>query len=251
MKIRYLSDLHLEWEAPPADFRPSVGEDLVVLAGDIHVDRAGIEWALKTFTDVPVLYVLGNHEFYGSDFGRVLGDARAMCAGTNVHLLENDAIDIGGIRFLGCTLWTDFALCGAETIAEAMREAKRNMADYMLVRTNGFTLWPGFTADRCAESKAWLSAQIDASPLPVVVVTHHAPTYDTFNGNFERDLMSANFHNDWPEMVRPPVKLWIHGHHHWCITHVHNGIPIVSNQRGYPYEGVPGFEWDRLVEVLP
>lgn len=250
MKIRYLSDLHLEFAPSPAEL-PSVGEDLVVLAGDIHVGTDGITWARKMFPNLPVLYVLGNHEFYGRDFQQLIRDARAMCAGTNVHLLENDAIDLWGIRFLGCTLWTDFALTGADEADLAMREAATTMSDYLWIRSQGFSLWPGFTADRCAESKAWLKAQIEAADRPVVVITHHAPIYDTFNPNFERDRQSANFHNDWPYMVRPPIRAWIHGHHHWCIRHEQVGIPVVSNQRGYPGEDVPGFAWDQLIEVQP
>ena len=43
MKIRILSDLHLEfqdWTPPESD------ADVVVLAGDIHVGTRGIDWAL-------------------------------------------------------------------------------------------------------------------------------------------------------------------------------------------------------------
>lgn len=250
MKIRYLSDIHLEfWPAP--DELPSVGEDLIVLAGDICTSTHGIAWAQRTFTDVPVVYVMGNHEYYGSDYNRLLGEARAMCARGNVHLLENASLDLNGFRILGCTLWTDFNLFGAERRSEALQEARYSMADYTYIRANGFCVWPAFTADRCHESRSWLMAQMEAADRPLIVATHHAPVYDTVNPNFDGDFSNTNFHNHWPELFRPPVKLWIHGHNHWCHQKAVNGIPVVTNQRGYPDESLSAFKWDRVVEVLP
>ena len=62
LRIRLYSDLHLEF----ADFEPpAVDCDVVVLAGDIHVSARGLPWIQEHF-DVPVIYVLGNHEFYRS-----------------------------------------------------------------------------------------------------------------------------------------------------------------------------------------
>jgi 3',5'-cyclic AMP phosphodiesterase CpdA len=69
MKLRVLSDLHLEfldW-TPPA-----VEADVVVLAGDIHGGVRGVEWARRQFPDTPVIYVPGNHEFYGGRLQDVL-----------------------------------------------------------------------------------------------------------------------------------------------------------------------------------
>jgi predicted phosphodiesterase len=62
MRFHVLSDLHLEFGPfnPPA-----VEADAVILAGDIHPGRNGLKWALATFPNRPVIYVLGNHECYG------------------------------------------------------------------------------------------------------------------------------------------------------------------------------------------
>lgn len=64
MKVRVLSDLHLEFTQYQPDTLPSFGEDLVVLAGDIGEAERSIEWARRVIPDRPVVYVLGNHEFY-------------------------------------------------------------------------------------------------------------------------------------------------------------------------------------------
>lgn len=112
MKIQLASDLHLELlenRFPNARIiEPAPGADLLVLAGDIH----GAAKAVDAFRDwpVPVLYVAGNHEFYQHSWEQTRLDIRAACAGTNIHFLDNDGFVFGGVRFLGCTLWTDFKI---------------------------------------------------------------------------------------------------------------------------------------------
>jgi len=107
MKLHMLSDLHTEF----AGFSPpDTGADVVILAGDIGVGLGGIEWAARRFPKVPVIYVPGNHEFYGHDIG--LTDQLKAAAPADIHILNNDTLELEGIRFLGCTLWTDFNLHG-------------------------------------------------------------------------------------------------------------------------------------------
>ena len=64
VRIRYLSDLHMEFTSYVPSRLPSVDEDVVVLAGDIGIGMDGIDWAREAFPDVPVIYVPGNHEYY-------------------------------------------------------------------------------------------------------------------------------------------------------------------------------------------
>ena len=106
MKIRVLSDLHLEfadWSPPPAD------ADVIVLAGDIHIGVRGLEWARQQFPATPIVYVAGNHEFYGGQMRQVTAALREAADRLGVHLLDADELVLGGARFLGATLWTDFA----------------------------------------------------------------------------------------------------------------------------------------------
>jgi len=106
MRIHVLSDLHLE-EQP---FTPDAGDaDVVVLAGDIHNGAAGIEWAEQVF-GVPVLYLAGNHEYYDGEFDAVQAAMSAAARGSPVDLLDCSERIIDGVRFLGCTLWTDYSL---------------------------------------------------------------------------------------------------------------------------------------------
>jgi len=104
LKIHILCDLHVEFGSfvPPV-----VSADVVVLAGDVHVKNRGLQWIFDQKFKIPVLYVLGNHEFYREKFPGLIDKLKIDAEGTNVHVLENDSVEIGGYRFFGCTLWSD------------------------------------------------------------------------------------------------------------------------------------------------
>jgi predicted phosphodiesterase len=107
VKIHVLSDLHTEF----VDFQfPDASADLVVLAGDIGVRKSGFQFAKKL--PLPSVYVAGNHEYYGAALPRLTEKLQAEASGTNVAFLENEERVIGGVRFLGCTLWSDFSILG-------------------------------------------------------------------------------------------------------------------------------------------
>lgn len=98
MRIQVISDLHREFGSMEISFKDA---DIVVLAGDINVGTKGIEWIKSTITDFPVIYVLGNHEYYKGSYPKTLNAIRDSAADTNVHVLENDAVRIGDVTFHG------------------------------------------------------------------------------------------------------------------------------------------------------
>ena len=129
MRVHILIDLHLEF----ASFQPNnVKADVAVLAGDIHTGKNGIRWILKTLPNRPVIYVLGNHEYYGQKIPKLISEIKEMAHGTNVHVLENDTIEIGNVVFLGATLWTDFRFNGDRVFAELA--AQTGMTDFRRIR---------------------------------------------------------------------------------------------------------------------
>ena len=84
MRVHIMSDLHLEF----APFQPyRVDADVIVLAGDVHTGENGIKWILQTFPDRPVIYVLGNHEFYGQKLQKLISSLRA-CLKSPLRLSE-------------------------------------------------------------------------------------------------------------------------------------------------------------------
>lgn len=68
MKIQVLSDLHTEFGDL---FVPETNADVVVFAGDIGVGIDGLKWIESQEIDKPIIYVLGNHEFYNHDIHHI------------------------------------------------------------------------------------------------------------------------------------------------------------------------------------
>jgi hypothetical protein len=248
MRIRYMSDLHMEMRSSYPVTITSIGEDVVVLAGDIGVGCWGIEWAKLAFWGRPVIYVLGNHEYYRYSFRFLPEKARHAAAVSNVHFLENDSVLIGGYRFLGCTLWTDFELFGAQARGDAMQTAEQSMRDYRLITYGRSKVTPELTRARCLESVEWLRSTISSSDEPTVVVTHMAPTIASKDPQRRPDDLTPCFHNAFEDLIQPPVSAWIHGHNHYSTRVAVNGIPVMSNQRGYPGEGLT-FSWDCYIDL--
>jgi hypothetical protein len=247
MKIRIYSDLHLEFGRFDSPFDQRGDEDLVVLAGDIDVGCAAIGWAAHTFAPAPVVYVLGNHEYYHHNFDTLIDQCRERARGTNVHVLERDVLDVGGIRVLGCTLWTDYKLFGPERIDEAQDWAAQSLADHEVIhRHGGRRFTPADAAQQFCINAHWLDWQISQADRPLLVVTHHAPTPSTIAPYYAGQISNAAFHSDAGDLLRAPVRMWVHGHTHYNADVLHNDVRVVTNQWGYPREDMRGFRRDGL-----
>lgn len=249
-RIRYLSDLHLEYHGYPSEVIPSIEEDLVILAGDIGHGVEGVRWAKQAFSGRPVVYVLGNHEFHGYDWLDLIEASKALADGSNVTVLECDQIEIAGLRVLGCSLWTDFKLFGEQRQAEMLQFALSYSDDYEEIRhPSGRSLLPSETLERCNRSHVWLQGALSERDVPNLVVTHHAPSLATVSPRHAGHPSNATFHNHFDALLAPPCVGWIHGHTHYSCETVINGVPLVTNQRGYPREKNAHFAWDRVLEV--
>jgi predicted phosphodiesterase len=237
MTLNILSDLHHSLGALDP---PDNDADVVVLAGDIARPRDAVEWA--SALRKPVLYVAGNHEFYGSTIDETLAALRAFSEGTQVRVLDDEALIVDGVRFLGTTLWTDFALFGKEQRASVMHEARRFMRDFARIRIGNapdalFT--PEHSTARFARHARWLSQEL-ARPFdgPTVVVTHHAPSPHSVHRRFDGSPLNACFVSDLEPLLDGRACLWIHGHTHDSFDYTIGGTRVVCNPRGYAKNGV-------------
>jgi predicted phosphodiesterase len=251
MKVNILSDLHLGQGALDP---PDNDADIVVLAGDIARPREAIAWA--SALRKPVLYVAGNHEFYGSTIEDTLDALRAFSQGTQVRVLDDEALVVDGVRFLGSTLWTDFALLGEGQRVSAMREGQRSLRDFSRIRVGDapdalFT--PEHSVARFRRHARWL-AQSLARPFDgaTVVVTHHAPSRRSVHPRFDGSPLNACFVSDLEHLLDGRACLWIHGHTHDSFDYVVGGTRVVCNPRGYAKNGVdenPRFDADFCVNI--
>lgn len=267
MRIRVLSDLHLEHHAPPTALCPprpnDERADVVVLAGDIDRGTDSIRWARKTFPDVPVLCVAGNHEAYDRHLdatrsvmrtaGDRLPDAPLTAAdATGTYFLQRDALRIGDIQVLGCTFWTGFDLFPGRRAA-AMRACRTQMEDYRrihLLRAHR-RLRPRDTDRDHRTSVSWLRRQLaqETDARTTVIVTHHAPTHHSIDPRYRDDLTSAAFATRCEDLVRTSgASLWIHGHIHASFDYQIGSTRVLANPRGHPGEN-PSFHPGRTVPV--
>jgi len=243
VRILVLSDVHLERRP----FEPvATSADIAVLAGDIANGTAGIEWARRSF-DIPVLYLAGNHEYYEADFDEV-HTALAAAADGAVRLLDCSEIVTGGVRFLGCTLWTDYSLVPEEARAAVVEEARRKNPDYEKIRRGARNFAPEDSIALCRDHSAWLERAL-AQPFAgaTVVVTHFAPHPRSIAPAYAGHPANPGFVLDLSALMGR-AALWIHGHTHTAFDYEVSGTRVVCNPRGYPDE-ITGFRADAVVEV--
>jgi predicted phosphodiesterase len=257
-KIRVMSDLHIEFGELSV---PTLDADLVVLAGDVHVGLAAAAWAddLAKRLGVPVVLIAGNHEHYGSlrrpgqHLGGIIEGLRAAAAVSSgrVVFLERETAIVAGIRFVGCTLWTDFELAGDPDAA--MAQAENAMNDF---RSIAYRPGVHFTA-RDARHEFMLGRQFLESELakpfagPTVVITHHLPSLRSVARRFEHDALNPAFASHLDALVeRSAAALWIHGHTHDSCGYAIGATRVICNPRGYAgVELNPQFDPGLVVSV--
>jgi Icc-related predicted phosphoesterase len=254
MKIGVISDLHLS-RGP--QLAPVNDCDVYALAGDIGKPAEAIAWAREL--GKPVLYVPGNHEFYGRTMTSTMDELRRLAQGTAVHVLDNEELCIGGVRFLGSTLWTDFLLDGAGQSRDvAMREAVEKVHDFRRIfiddeQREVFT--PYHSEMLFGKNAAWLEQRLKRSwPGPTVVITHHAPSAASIDPRFAGSPLNACFASNLDRLLGEGANMWIHGHMHHSVNRTIRGTHVLCNPRGYVRDGVNEnryFDVNFSVEITP
>jgi len=233
--IQVLSDLHCEF----APFVPRVpdGVDIVVLAGDIHRGTKGIAWARTAFPHVPIVYVAGNHEYYGNSIPRLIERLRSEARKQDVTFLENELAEIGGVCFLGSTLWTDLGLLGSEPWREY--EIGQRMTDYRQIRVGPRyrRLRPRDTAAWHARSRSWLQSA-GARVTSPVIVTHHAPSRRSLAPSRAAEAVGAAYASDLEadprtrsSVVDPRTHTPQRGLSHWSDSRPHQPAGLCTRRR--------------------
>jgi Calcineurin-like phosphoesterase len=268
VNIQLLSDLHLE-SHPHFVPQPAPGAELLVLAGDIGsyqndsaLTRLNIEdFGLSRFSPLPesegganwptpVLYLPGNHEYDGQEFDLAHQRLRNACARWGLQWLEREVWVSKGVRFVGCTLWTDFdaiistrAQTQTVTVGEQLvaREKACRAANYSLKRHHALLNGQPMMADAVRElglqSQAWLLDAL-SKPFdgPTVVVTHFAPSLRSADVRYGLTPGTAGFCNALDHLL-PLANLWLHGHVHCALDYTVGSCRVVANPLGYLGKG--------------
>jgi 3',5'-cyclic AMP phosphodiesterase CpdA len=269
MKIQIFSDLH----AGVAPLKPIVigpDVDIAVVAGDVAEGAENSFVALRKIVPerIPIIFVMGNHEYYRRFLGEELAFARAIAPSLNVFLLENDTVVIDGVvRFAGASLWTDYRMFGASNAPAAMHAARFGMNDHRLIgwkRAPWARFRPQEAALLHAASRSFF-AETFASPFDgiTVAISHHAPDIGSVPARYASDILSAAFASTAlselnfmrqegggtaPTTGDQSPDFWIHGHIHDSADYRVGATRVIANPHGYGRENAK-FDPAFIIEV--
>jgi hypothetical protein len=252
VRIGIVSDLYIDkLGSPPL---PTEMPDVMVLAGNIGCGTKGVEWAARTYT-CPVIYVLGNYSYRNHDLAGFDEELRATAWGSNLHLLQNETIFIRGMRFIGATLWTDFALFG--DAVSGMVAAENLCEDYKYIRNSeGKPVTPADTMalHRQSVDYLWRTATDPYDDGHTVIVTHHAPSSRSIPAGYQDDRAAACFASNLDELViEADAMLWVHAGVYGPVDYMLGNTRVVANPRGVPMgkglRGVENFRADYTLQM--
>ncbi len=256
-----LSDLHTD----VSDWRPETvpEHDVCIVAGDTRDGLVrSIAWMAEHLVPQTrsLIYVPGNHDYYGHRLQSELARGRDAAAAAGFSLLAlGETVTRGGVRIVGATLWTDYAVQGEAWRSVAMavagdrvggmrdhRKIKKRLADG---GTNAFR--PSDAAalhhDHLARIRRALEVPYEG---PTLVVTHHAPHPRSLLHGYPTVTIDAAYASDLTRDLEGPhaPDLWVHGHIHASRDYTVGRTRIVANPKGHPGEN-PAFDPTLVVSL--
>jgi Icc-related predicted phosphoesterase len=180
--------------------------------------------------------------------------ARSVAPLYGVNLLENDTVVLGGVRFIGCTLWTDYAIFGEANVSRAMRAASDGLNDHSKITWAKQPEWRRFRPVEALmlhkRSRSFIEAEL-AKPFDgaTVMVTHHAPHPHSMHSRYRSELVSAAYISDLTAVIAAgQSNLWMHGHVHESFDYRVGATRVICNPHGYGAEN-PKFDPGLVLEV--
>lgn len=233
MKIHVISDTHVEfypewaWDEMPF---PKVKGDVCILGGDICTARQAKKYEnyimrlQENFEEV--IFIAGNHEFYGMSMQEGIEELQAISDRTGSHFLDihtHPSVTIKGVRFWGSTLWTDFGK------GEFKDHVEYSLSDYRVIR--------GLNSDVVEDIHVETKALIDLSAD--VIITHHMPVFREHSKYPVGPITYGFCCTGMEDMVeRASAKFWVYGHTHDNQRETIGGTELLSNQAGYMDERI-------------
>jgi len=261
MKLRIMSDVHIEFGPLDVPCTDDDAESVLILAGDVGLaHRPGTYYDFlmglsDRFRDI--IYIMGNHEHYSGKFPQTLSLLRETCKDLdNVHILERETLVIDDVAFVCATMWSDFD----RGDPLSMWHAKSCMNDFRIIRTGPKDEpWKRKFAPLDAYAEFKRDTEYIFSEIPkqkelgnkVVVVTHHAPSHESAADEYRGVPTSGAYASDLQnEIIETKPDLFIHGHMHSSADYMIGDTRVVLNPRGYyKVEENPDFDPMFTVEV--
>lgn len=223
MRLNIVSDTHFEHYPVHKvqhmiDMLAGIRCEVIILAGDICTGRM-LRYFLLEICRVAgpkkhVVYVPGNHEYYGSKLPEHFGVDSNMPE--NFHYLYRSSVTIRGRRFVGAVGWyrvppnPDY-INDADYIEKSQRIASWGLADQDYLRAN---VVPGD-----------------------IVTTHYLPHPLSIAPQYEGRWGNRFFFSDFTDVIdNNKPRLFIHGHTHVACDYEVGETRVVCNPIGYPGE---------------
>lgn len=249
MKIRLMSDLHLEF----ANFRiPQMEDDkdtVLVLAGDINIGLQAKNW-ITHYADrfYAIVYVMGNHEFYNNDIVKVIDRWSAPCAvPSNVFVLTNEVKHIRDVTFIGTPLWSDLNKADYFEV----ETARKGVNDFNITQYADQPFTPEIHMFLHEKAKTFVNNSLARATGKTVVVTHFLPTVNAITSRFQGKPLNSYFAANMDSTISTySPDLWLFGHTHDSIDKMLGNTRIVCNPRGYAgHELNYDFDSSKVIEI--
>jgi Icc-related predicted phosphoesterase len=242
VKIQIVSDTHFEFQQDKGkEFLKELSKesevDLLVIAGDFTNCsnlQVSIKRACKLFKHV--VFVLGNHEYYGSSKNITEKTMSGLDKIQNFTWLNNSSFRYMDHVIHGSTLWfKDF---------KDSYIHRKKMNDFRKIAN--FEDW---VFEENAKSVRYLRKSVSSKDI---IVTHYLPSYRSIHPKYAGSVLTPMFLTDVEDIiVEKQPSLWIHGHTHESLDYMIEKTRVVCNPFGYAMlnEVNPSFKDNKIIEL--
>ena len=243
--MQILNDLHIDYPGSLGIPALAHGVNVVIVAGDTCQGLARAISSLRSAYPSPteIVMVAGNHELWSRRlaFEEHFEEGHAAAELHGVHLLENKAVIIDGVRIAGAILWTDYELFGPDLREAAMRAAADQLLDHKRIKWRREP-WARFRPAEARvlhhRSRSFFEQELEKPHSgPTVCISHHAMSMDAIAPAHQRSILSAAYASEMLPMIdRFRPDLIVSGHTHHSIDIKRGLTRIISNPAGYAGE---------------
>lgn len=271
MQINLQSDLHLEFQRGEPYSPNFMGEDVLILAGDVVVGLDGsYEWFVRLLETRNVIYLIGNHELYHNDLldiylrlplwtARVNEEAASRGFKFKLFSLQNQTVKIDNVNFIGGTLFTDFN----KNSEFVKRLGPKMLNDFHYIKNGDRKISADDLLSEHKRTKKYISDQLRLlKGEKNVVITHHLPSYEAIAEEYrikpedelyaraaDKKAMNHFFYSNL-ESVMKKADYWFFGHTHSSSNFKVGKCQAICNPRGYfPNALNPNFINGLIVEI--
>ncbi len=232
-KARILSDLHMEGYKFNYEY---LGEDMVILAGDIHTQNRHGELLDKIPDYVQILMVPGNHSYYRGEFhstNNELSELETKFA--NFKFLNNSTFVYNDIYFYGGTMFTDFLLYGLTEQFACEINASCSINDFNIIKYEN-DLWT--TKNHTDQHNIFvegLNNFLATAGQKRVVISHFCPSEKSVHPRYGKSLLNGYFTANM-EKYMDTIGYWFFGHTHDSFDYKLGETRVICNPKGYGSE---------------